>query len=98
MLIYFSNAALGEGFIITDREKIQLNPEFPCWVDIYQMEKQAKAVLSRDPQTIIDPNLYCGDLLQDFYDEWILQEREYYRTRFVNALLQFARSLRTEGE
>lgn len=89
---------LGENLIMSDRETIQLNPEFPLWVDVDQMEKQAKQVISGDSQGILDPSLYQDDLLNDFYDEWILEERAYYRDLAVNALLRSAQSLRSEGE
>src|SRR5689334_12650128 len=75
---------LGDDLINGDRETIQLHPEFPLWVDVEQMEKGAKQVLSGDSQMAVDPSLYQGDLLKDFYDEWILEEREYYRDLFVN--------------
>src|SRR5215216_3561131 len=68
---------LGDDFLITDRETIQLNPQFPLWVDVLEMEKQATA------DSAIELDLYRGDLLQDFYDEWILEEREHYRNLFV---------------
>src|SRR5215208_8001748 len=89
---------LGEDFIITDRETLQLNPDFPLWVDIHEMEKEAKDVLSANPQAVIQPNLYRGDLLSAFYEEWILEEREHYRGLFLHALLQFATFLRTNGD
>jgi DNA-binding SARP family transcriptional activator len=56
---------LGDNVILADRETVQLNPDLPLWVD------------AREFQTDID--LYRGDLLVDFYDEWILPEREHYR-------------------
>ena len=89
---------LGEGFVITDRETVRLNPEFPIWVDVHEMENQAKGILSANPGSGIDLDLYRGDLLQDFYDEWVLEEREHYRGLFINALLQFVQSLKTNGE
>src|SRR5215212_3025937 len=67
---------LGEELIVTDRETIKLNPDFPLWVDVYEMEKDAKGVLSSNSQTGIHPDLYRADLLTTFYDEWILEERE----------------------
>jgi DNA-binding SARP family transcriptional activator len=62
------------------------------------MEEQARAVLSSTAQARIDLDLYRGDLLHNFYDEWIMEEREHYRRLMVDALLQFAQSLRTNGE
>jgi DNA-binding SARP family transcriptional activator len=89
---------LGEDFIITDRETLQLNPDFPLWVDVHEMEKEAKDFLSGNPRAVLQPSLYRNDLLPAFYEEWILEEREHYRGIFLNALLEFARSLRTNGD
>ena len=91
---------LGEQFILTDRETIQLNPEIPVWADVYEVEKQAKEILSANNHVVsgMETTLYRGDLLQDFYDDWVLEEREHYRTVFVNALTHFAQFLKTRGE
>src|SRR5689334_11969000 len=91
---------VGEQFILTDRETIRINPEIPIWVDVYEVEKQAKEILSANQQvgSGMDPALYRGDLLQDFYDDWVLEEREHYRTLFVSALTHFAQFLKTRGE
>src|SRR5215207_1790650 len=91
---------VGEQFILTDRETIQINPEFPIWVDVYEVEKQAKEILSASHQagSGIDPSLYRGDLLQDFYDDWVLEDREQYRNLFVSALAHFAQFLKTHGD
>jgi len=89
---------LGEDFLITDRETLKLNPDFPVGVDVHEMEKEAKDVLSGNAQAVIQMNIYRDDLLRDFYDEWILEEREQVRTLVIQALLQWAQSLRTEGE
>ena len=91
---------LGEEFVLTDRETIQLNPALPVWVDVREIEKEAKASLSSDHSISsgIDIHLYRGDLLHDFYDDWVLEEREHYRTLFINTLLQLAQSLKTNGE
>src|SRR5215213_4012224 len=43
---------VGEEVIISDRETLQLNPEFPIWVDISEMEKQAKEVLSANGRAV----------------------------------------------
>lgn len=91
---------LGEDFMLTDRETVQLNPQFSLWVDVYELAQQAKALLSANHHstTAINIDLYRGDLLQDFYDEWVLEEREHYRQSFINALNHFTQSLKTQGE
>jgi predicted ATPase/DNA-binding SARP family transcriptional activator len=89
---------VGEDLLRGDRETLQLNPAFPLRVDVHGMETLAREVASGNSQAVMDPGLYPGDLLQDFYDEWILEERGYYRDLFVNASLRSAGSLRSEGE
>ena len=91
---------IGEQFIISDRETLQLNPAFPIWVDVSEIEKQAKQILAANghPALGMDLDLYRADLLQDFYDEWVLEERAHYRNVFVRALSHFAQSLKTHGD
>src|SRR5215217_895490 len=57
---------LGEDFLITDRETLKLNPDFPLWVDVYEAEKQVNDTFSSNSQAVVNPDLYRGDLLQDF--------------------------------
>jgi DNA-binding SARP family transcriptional activator len=42
--------------------------------------------------------LYRGDLLADFYDEWIAPERERYRALYLDRLLSLTRQLRSRGD
>jgi len=83
---------LGEGFVIADRETIQLNPDFPIWVDVHELGNQIKQ------GSKIEPKIYRDDLLQDFYDEWVLEEREQYRNLFINALQKNIQDLKANGE
>jgi len=83
---------LGDDFIIADRETIQLNSEFPMWTDVLELEEQSGVM------SAINPDIYRGDLLQDFYDEWVLDEREHYRDVFINALHKNVQTLKANGE
>ena len=60
--------------VLADRESIQLNSSLPLWVDIIDFGEQAQKFLNNPiSQSIyIIEELYQGDLLVDFYDEWIL--------------------------
>ena len=89
---------LGEEFITTDRETMQFNPSFRIWVDVLELEKQAKDVLSENHPARMEYELYCGDLLKDFYDDWVLEEREHYRDLVVKALLHVAQSHKAVSE
>lgn len=97
--------ALGKQVILSDRDTMQLNPALPLWVDALELQKlaashismmdDAVAVSSRLEQAIA---LYRGDLLEDFYDEWIQTERHSYRTLYLDLLAQGLDALRTFGE
>src|SRR6188474_645526 len=39
---------LGDDFLVTDREIIQLHPQMQLWVDVHEVEKQAKHILVAD--------------------------------------------------
>ena len=75
---------LGEDALLADREAVQLNPEFPLRVDAREFQ--------------FAPDLYQGDLLTDFYDDWILPEREHLRKLYLDTLLQLAQQHREKSE
>lgn len=83
---------LRDDLLLADRETVEINPDFPIWVDAQAFAK----LLNLEPQAAID--LYRGDLLSDLYDEWISPERERYRELYLNALLQLAASHRAAGD
>lgn len=81
---------LGEGLLLTEHDIIQINPNYPLWVDAHEFGSQP------DPQSAIA--LYRGDLLTDFYDDWILPLREHYRALYLDALLKLTQEYRTQSE
>jgi DNA-binding SARP family transcriptional activator len=94
---------LGNEIIQTDREKVQLNPVNPAYAlraDAVEFERQASQLLSAHNPDLssIDFDLYQGELLSDFYDEWILTEREHYHTLCFKALLRVVEILRAQSE
>ena len=82
---------LGDDILIGDRETVQINPRFPLWVDAREMaDLQIENLKSKIEN-------YHGDLLRDFYDDWIAPERERLRALYLEALLQLAQQARTES-
>jgi DNA-binding SARP family transcriptional activator len=57
-------------------------------VDLYEAEAVAKGVLERDDDSCVERELteLRGDLLPDWYDDWVLMEREYFRQLRLRAL------------
>ena len=91
---------LGDDLLMADREMVQLNPEFPLWVDAREIEQMANREwqMADGSSAVSDlesaTNHYRGDLLSDFYDEWILQERERLRAWYHDALLALTQQAR----
>jgi len=83
---------LGDDLFLADRETVQLNPDYPLWVDAREFEQSA---ISDLPSAL---DLYQGDLLTDFYDDWILVERERLRQLYLDALLRLAQEMRSQSQ
>ncbi len=96
-------AALGDDLLLTDRQTVQLNPDFKLWCDVREFESvspmRAWASLDalHDTRAHLDM-LYQGDLLADLYDDWVFPLREEYRTRLVNVLLGLTQQYRAQSE
>lgn len=88
---------LGEDWILSDRETIQLNPDVPLWVDALEFVHLCSPhATSTDLEAGV--KLYRGELLPDFYDDWVLRERERYRNLYLDALLRLVQNMRSQSE
>jgi tetratricopeptide (TPR) repeat protein len=90
---------LGDDLLLADRDTVQLNPEHPLWVDAREFQQSAisyqQSAISNLQSAI---ELYPGDLLADFYDDWIEPERERLRALYLDALLQLAQEARSHSQ
>ncbi|MBI5653614.1 MAG: tetratricopeptide repeat protein [Chloroflexi bacterium] len=83
---------LDDTALIADRDSIQLNPDFPLWVDAREFLQTR--VASPEPALA----LYWDDLLSDCYDDWILVERERVRALYLETLLTLTQQMRSQSE
>ncbi len=83
---------LGDDILLADRETVQINPDYPRWVDAREFQQS----VADHPQSAIE--LYQGDLLADFYDDWIEPERERLRVLYHDSLLQMAQEVRSHSQ
>jgi predicted ATPase/DNA-binding SARP family transcriptional activator len=91
---------LGRDLLIADRELVQLNPTYPLWVDALEFEAQANrchTATSFDPDAI-SIDTYNGDLLEDYYDDWILADRERFHNLYLETLLLLTHQLRANSD
>ncbi len=86
--------------VIADGESARFNPTFQLWVDALEFQSYAVHFLAEDPfdlsTSFID--LYQGDLLRDFYDDWITPERDRLRSLYLDVLLHVAQQMRSRSE
>lgn len=88
---------LGDDIVIADRETAEINPDLQFWADVREFEqlRNLDGNLSAWPSLI---SLYSGDLLPNFYDDWILPERERLRAICMDVLLRMTQHHREKGE
>jgi DNA-binding SARP family transcriptional activator len=85
--------------LITNRETVQVNPDISVWVDAQQLEMDSTAASKGEPKDLQDAiALYRGDLLVDFYDDWILRKRLHYRNLYLDLLLHMTQLMRSRSE
>jgi DNA-binding SARP family transcriptional activator len=79
------------------RNQLRLHSEVR--VDVHQAEAVAKLALDRlDPAGLhVDPATLGGDVLPDWYDDWVLVEREHFRQLRLRALETLCQRLTDAG-
>ncbi|MFN8490698.1 MAG: tetratricopeptide repeat protein [Caldilineaceae bacterium] len=91
--------AIAPELLLADRDHVQLNPDFACWVDLYELLDGEKALDSLTNNALLAKlGLWQGELLADLYEEWIDAEREHYRARLLTLFLQATQILRARSE
>ena len=85
----------GTYLLTPSTDEICFNPESDYWLDVAVFEQQITQALSYPIKTISEASaqalqtalqLYKGDLLEGFYDDWILSERERLRIAYLKGL------------
>ena len=86
--------------VITTKDTVQLNPDCPVDVDVRQFEDQAQWLLSAEAASPsqFSALVYTGNLLQDFDDDWVYPQRQYYRDQYIEALLRAIELARAQSE
>ena len=73
-----------KGLILSDSETVQFDPEANVWLDVEQFD----LLMSNENinSLLSGIELYCGDLLDGFYDGWIVDERYRLESQYSTAL------------
>jgi DNA-binding SARP family transcriptional activator len=89
--------------LIADRASIQLSPEATT-TDVAEFQaalqaaKQAASVVEQSAFLAQAVELYPGELLPGYFDDWVLQERPWLAQRFFEALGQLLAHLERASE
>ncbi|RCK72943.1 MAG: Adenylate cyclase [Anaerolineae bacterium] len=95
----------GEAFLLSDVETVQINRLAPFWLDVAEFEQLLGQ--ARGEQVDLDfptvarmeraVELYRGDFLEGFYDDWCLDERYRLEAHYLNALRQLVDWYKRQG-
>jgi predicted ATPase/DNA-binding SARP family transcriptional activator/biotin operon repressor len=82
---------------------VQINPDLPLWLDAAEFERLAAGVTTEGAAPDTDRlqkavDLYRGELLAGYYDEWALTERERLRDLFLALLERLVEVGKQRGE
>lgn len=99
--------ASGEAYLITTPTgEIQFNPESACWLDVAVFEGQVNRTVTTSPYALTAAeaeelwkalHLYTGELMEGFYDDWVVWERERLRLLYVRGLMCLMRYYKHHG-
>jgi DNA-binding SARP family transcriptional activator/Tfp pilus assembly protein PilF len=87
---------LPEASILSEYGNIRLNPESALWLDVEEFERKIKeGRRSKRPEAKVRCleeaiELYQGDFMEGFYDDWVLFEQERLRELYLEALRELA--------
>jgi DNA-binding SARP family transcriptional activator len=74
--------------------EVGFNPESNYWLDVTELESHAQPILTKPHESLVSHEvlelekaleLYSGDLLEGFYDDWALTERERLRSLYIKS-------------
>lgn len=86
-------AAESTPWILSDKRTVQWNPQAPAWCDVTAFRQCGSD--SESAAGAIE--LYRGDLLEGFEDEWLLEHRDRFRERQIELLLSLIAANRESG-
>lgn len=96
----------GTYLLTTTTGEVGFNWESQHWLDVSTFEHEATRALALPPESL-DPGqvsalqgavaLCTGDLLEGFYDDWALRERERVRTMYLDSLSRLMRYHHSRG-
>jgi DNA-binding SARP family transcriptional activator len=97
----------GTYLITTSNGEVAFNWASPYWLDVAVFEDEARRQLAKPVEALTAGDVTAlsqaielckGDLLEGFYDDWVLREREYLRQLRLNALARLLAYHKRHGD
>jgi DNA-binding SARP family transcriptional activator len=97
----------GTYIVTTSTGEVGFNQESSHWLDVAEFEERLSPILrwpslqgeAQDPGKLQGAiELYTGDLLEGFYDDWALRERERLRLLYMKSLVHLMRCYKEHNE
>ena len=97
----------GTYIVTTSTGEVGFNQESSHWLDVAEFEERLSPFLrwpsqqgeAQDPGKLQGAiELYTGDLLEGFYDDWALRERERLRLLYMKSLVHLMRGYKEHNE
>lgn len=82
------NRLLGEGYLLADSAWVQFNADRLIWLDVAEFKKYLKNDICKPESLAKAVELYRGDFLEGFYDDWCIEERYRLESLYLDALSQ----------
>lgn len=96
----------GSFLLISPTGEVGFNPESNYWLDVADFEDKAKEALQK-PAESMEPceaqglqdalSLYTSELLEGFFEDWIIRERERLRMLYLESLVRLMHYWRSAG-
>ncbi len=103
----FSEAGLAGSYLLPTPNAVRFNPASDYWLDVEAFETATASLkeAGAGPGGVRDPGelagaveLYRGDLLAGFYDDWLLMDQQRLRQIYYRALSHLATLHKSRGE
>jgi|GEM_PF-438122 len=89
---------LGEGYLLADSTSVQFNPAGSFWLDVAEFEKRVGRRTDNPEDWATAIELYRGDLLEGFYDDWCIEERYRLESLYLDTLDRLVAWYEAQGD
>lgn len=84
-------------WILSERNTVQWNPQSSYWLDVELLEEFDESSASEEQWAAV-VSCYRGELLEGFYDDWILAERSRLHWHYIHILEHRIAQQKVEGD